>query len=410
MNRHTPQYPTSRRARPSRRRLGMTLTEVLMALMVMGIGLVSVITLFPLSILRSVEATKLTNATATRINAEAKIKASVSRGVTSTGGLEVINSAILNDPDRDGNVVTPHRNQNFIFDPLGATIGISDGRLPAMQASPGDPNNPYYNYTVFGDGPVSGTTYLRRYTFGLNTQGAAQEFVTSPDSFITLFDGIAGSAASEHRTFVPPVANATQLNFYGFPFDEYTSRRVQVTLFGSTANGESTMAVLPGFTTANNLVEFKRSATDPVPRTIPTRFASLERVTVDLPEDRYSWIATVRNKGATPSVSVAVFFRRSFSPEDEKIIDLMKMAGQHTYFVQGLNPDALPPGLKQGGWMLDLDSFRWWKIAQLKRDNARNGYWIATDSEEYDPGTSSNKPIKAVFPGNIVEVYNLKKG
>ncbi len=50
-----------------------TLTEVLVALMITSIGLVSVATLFPLSILRSVKATQLTSATDVRFNAEAAI-------------------------------------------------------------------------------------------------------------------------------------------------------------------------------------------------------------------------------------------------------------------------------------------------------------------------------------------------
>lgn len=414
MNRHTPQHPSSRAARPLRRRIGMTLTEVLMALMVMGIGLVSVITLFPLSILRSVEATKLTNATATRINAEAKIKASVSSSVSTAGTLEVIKSAILYDPDGDGNEDTKHLGENFVFDPLGAVIGIQDGNLTGTQFA----TNPYMQYTRFGDRAISPPNsvprYIRRYAFKLirmdelpASERRAANFVTSPDSFITLFDGVAGSAAAERRTFVPPAANAQQLNFYGSPFDEYTNNQVQVTLIGSTTTGETTTAILPGFTTANNLVEFKRSLTDTVVRRIPTRFASVDRVTVDLPENRYSWIATVRNTGSSPSASVAVFFRRSFSPEDEKIYGIMK-GGRHTYFTDSVNPNALPPGFKQGGWMFDLTHFRWWKITQLKWDNARNGYWFATDPEEYDDDAVES--IDAVFPGNIIEVYNLKKG
>ncbi len=54
---------------------GATLTEILMALMVMGIGLVSVASLFPISMLRSAQATKLTNAVLLKLQCEEYIQA-----------------------------------------------------------------------------------------------------------------------------------------------------------------------------------------------------------------------------------------------------------------------------------------------------------------------------------------------
>ncbi len=54
---------------------GATLTEILMALMVMGIGLVSVASLFPISMLRSAQATKLTNGVLLKLQCEEYIQA-----------------------------------------------------------------------------------------------------------------------------------------------------------------------------------------------------------------------------------------------------------------------------------------------------------------------------------------------
>jgi Tfp pilus assembly protein PilV len=53
---------------------GLTLVEVLMSMMVAGIGLLSVIVLLPLSFVRAVQATNLTNGTILRYNAESQIK------------------------------------------------------------------------------------------------------------------------------------------------------------------------------------------------------------------------------------------------------------------------------------------------------------------------------------------------
>ena len=54
-------------------RAGVTLVEVLMSLLIMGIGVSSLITLFPISAKRVIEATNMTNATVLRFTAEAVI-------------------------------------------------------------------------------------------------------------------------------------------------------------------------------------------------------------------------------------------------------------------------------------------------------------------------------------------------
>ena len=55
-------------------RRGVTLTEVLMSLMIMSIGISSVAVLFPLSMLRSLQATQLTNAALLKMNVELILK------------------------------------------------------------------------------------------------------------------------------------------------------------------------------------------------------------------------------------------------------------------------------------------------------------------------------------------------
>ena len=52
---------------------GTSLTEVLAAVLIMGVGVLAVMTLFPISILRSMQATQLTNATILSKRADALI-------------------------------------------------------------------------------------------------------------------------------------------------------------------------------------------------------------------------------------------------------------------------------------------------------------------------------------------------
>ena len=65
-------------------RSGATLTEVLISLLAMGIGVVAVATMFPISVLKSVRATQLTRAAILSMNANSQIHA---------------DQRFLNDPD-----------------------------------------------------------------------------------------------------------------------------------------------------------------------------------------------------------------------------------------------------------------------------------------------------------------------
>lgn len=409
------------------RRHAATLTEILMALMVMGIGLVSVISLFPLSLLRSVEATKLTNATLLRQNAEAIIKASVTTEEPPTippppDWIPTVNSsALVQDPDGNGKA-REHRGERFVVDPLGAWMMAGDGTATWLNG-PG-------SFTAFGDLNGDGTINnldnyydtdrdgtadrpIKRYGFGLASRGEAEALVTLPDSYITLFDGLAGtfSVGTDRMTVT---ASDSSLG-------EYVGSSVRVTVIDSTNHRSY---VEDANVEGPNVFE--------IVRPIPPRIAHFDRVLVEVPERRFTWLATVRRSGLSPSVSVATFFRRSYDPEDEKVFSLIKPVGTYnTYFMPlaSQNPpivgnsisgyDNLPPGFEVGNWMFDFNTFRWWKIAAIQGPvnipSVGMGYRIATDPEEIDipiwraPSGQVGVPIKAIFPRNIVEVFTLSK-
>ena len=100
-------------------RRGATLTEVLMSLMIMSIGVVSLATLFPISAKRVLEATNLTNATVLKYNAE---------------GIVDSFPNLIHEPDGDtvfGGILTSEDGRNYVVDPLGwldleSQIGIND--------------------------------------------------------------------------------------------------------------------------------------------------------------------------------------------------------------------------------------------------------------------------------------------
>jgi prepilin-type N-terminal cleavage/methylation domain-containing protein len=86
---------------------GVTLTEVLMSLMIMSIGISAVAVLFPISVLRSVQASQLTNAAILKYNAEALLR---------------IHKQFVFDPNGDGDLnehISARVERRYIIDPIG---------------------------------------------------------------------------------------------------------------------------------------------------------------------------------------------------------------------------------------------------------------------------------------------------
>ena len=71
-----------------------------------------------------------------------------------------------------------------------------------------------------------------------------------------------------------------------------------------------------------------------------------------------------------------------------------------------------PPGLKVGGYMFDVNTFRWLKIAsidEVKTGPAAPFIRFTTDPEDVDPSPRPRASFPAMFPNNVVEAYTLKK-
>ncbi len=114
---------------------GTTLTEVLMALLCMGIGVVAVASLFPIALLRSAQATQLTTATILRFNAETTID--LYNGYDTTLPYNSNNNRnLIYNPDLGTTSDTGIGDQNntgYLIDPLGAMIVRTDQGRPIAQ-------------------------------------------------------------------------------------------------------------------------------------------------------------------------------------------------------------------------------------------------------------------------------------
>ena len=144
-------------------RAGATLSDALIALLVMSIGIVSLASLFPVAVLKTAKANQLTVATGIRYNAEEFTK--------------LYPAALLNpDPrDRNGPMGVPDGNPQeynlarpFLLDPLALTVGRQLGGPPIG---------------MFG---MAGL--IPRYDAGFDTIAEADSVFASGDSWTARYD------------------------------------------------------------------------------------------------------------------------------------------------------------------------------------------------------------------------------
>ncbi len=176
--------PSSRITAPVRRRSGITLTEILIAIMILGIGLVSLATLFPIGLLRLRDAARWSRS-ATLLQTAASD--AVSRGLFSshsfqiadqlnyrynlppwytTASLEQYNPLVQDTPFYGGDWFTTGQNGTTV---LGAQTTVGPG-LPFAY-------DPLWRYQTIGPNgangyyldPLNQSTFEARFGYGLTT-------------------------------------------------------------------------------------------------------------------------------------------------------------------------------------------------------------------------------------------------
>ena len=157
-------------------RSGVTLVEVLMALMIMAIGVSSVAVLFPISVLRSIQATQLTNGAIVKYNVESIVD---------------IKPELIFDPDGDFVHLDPsisaaarratleehvrgQENRNYIVDPFGFYTHAADGNgaLALRFGNYGTAPGPTTGVPRFGGGLVT--------TNGRKVEGTSTRYPPAP--------------------------------------------------------------------------------------------------------------------------------------------------------------------------------------------------------------------------------------
>lgn len=355
-------------------RLGATLIEVTISLLIMAIGIISLASLFPLSVLRSVRGNQLTMGTNHRYNAEAMID---------------IYPEIVHDPDSD-NDYSEHLGTAYVFDPLGAT-------MEPLPSTPG----------TLGS--------LTRYAAGLSAvQSAAPstpsaDFVcTSGDTFTQRFDEIA-TAQTTHQVTLPTltagaVPNLTDTRLVLFNAND-TMSQVRP-LFGIVGNN----AIWNEDTDSDGAVDAGEDVNGngvlDVSGPLPATFGTVGRVRIETQERRFTWMLTVRKDPAgVADVTVVVFFRRRFG-------DSVSSATEHAdedpwtntnAFIAGSTQVTLPIAafeyVRRGSHILDSVNAYWYRIENVSVDSSNTTITLDT------PARAAGD--EAILMHGIVDVYPL---
>ncbi len=345
--------------RPPARRGGVTLTEVLMATMLMGIGVVTLATLFPISIMRSVRATQLTNATILRYNVESLIETDL---------------RLVYDPDQDGNT-NEHQGTNYVIDPMGYWRATA----PALRP-------------VFGNdaqGAVKGG--VGRFNFGSGSLNEARDAVTLPDSWVRQVESYPTAQPTDAGGGEGQVVldDLTTADLSGISTAATAPSRL---VFFSADNKKSETRIIKDSGIAGLTLTFLGS--------VPS--LNVARVVIETQEERYTWMLTVRNNSSgQANVDVVVYFRRSFGEEDEYVHDAQFRKNSNKVLINYLTVNK--PYLRKGGFVLDVSNNVWYRIQDIENETSSSAR-LVLDRSAVDSSTGGGG---AILPRGIVDVFPI---
>lgn len=427
-----------------RKRRGVTLMEVLMSVMIMSIGVVSLASLFPISILRGVQATKLTNATVLRYNAEALIDA--------------FPLPLVFDPDNDSatdSIDYQRRNRKYIVDPLGSFYASEDGT--GIES-------------VFGhDGSFGSTTSIPRYNARMTTLLSASNFFSQQDSWTLLYEGIPSGVSTDRKMISIDIADISSGTN---PAGIVSLSELQSILNGSVAGGRvlifdstgkqaierrvvgSGINVGPGIGMGDISFYDPPTTTEPTPDDDPLPnnglYGAPSKIRIEIFDQRYSYLLTVRRQIATnvASVDVVVFFRRNFNPEFETVHSVTdfisewdpgpdgdwgvtmvdddndgttdERAGEQGWpgsddfqrrtFRLHFNTSVDRPKLTRGGYVFDTKNARWYQIQKIEDEMSATPLITLDQPIVESINTTADRSVPTpglILMPNVVQVYPL---
>lgn len=420
-------------------RTGVTLTEVLMSLMIMSLGVSAVAVLFPISVLRSVQATQLTNSAILKYNAEALIQ---------------LNPELVFDPDGPLGLSLQQHTQNprkrYLVDPLGfatslqetsgnRTIANQFGVAATYTTKPGF-SNPYLGYgpplvrfggdlesspllTGLPGGEPARSEALRALNLiASKTARLGDSWKAVLDTFAVSVHGSGGGVylddsvdmadfgyvpSSDPTVGMPPipvtspqVPDSESFRIVVFSVDGKFSQSFPLTGIKDLGVGSSPRwlaswsedLALDG----SVVLDLNRNGSNDF-RTLPLEFGGFAgRVLIETNQGHdYSWILTVRRTpdGNINGIDVVSRFSQRSEPTDEIAFLATFVAGSNLIGV--VYPDNAEPFLKKGGFVFDATNARWYRIQDYVDSNTGTPYdAVITTVETIGEGAGEDQLLR----------------
>ncbi len=446
---------------------GVTLSEVLVSMLIMSVGVVSLATLFPISVLRTAQATQLTHAVFTRNNAEAAVESN----------LGLLSNAQIYGFSGLG-----------VIDPLGVQL-VGTLTVSSLGVGVGTPVGVVRRTDGLASSSITAAQRL----------ALAEQLATLPDSWSLVREEAATATLASLAASPPTIAVGNATTGLNVRNGQYPSNaRHRMVMFDATGR----FAVLQPLYQVSGLnlswwnVNGSGASLTTGPY-LPTGFTPT-RVRIEAQDRRYTWMMTARKRwtpvgpvagadgGAgvsgtdddgvngtddngelhisgsdddpnwTAELDVAVFYNRSFRAADETAYALTYpvtitpagnyipgdlTAGNWTGFdggwgVKGVDddeangPDDLAeqgwpgsddnrtvivtyavgakPYLKKGSYMLEPSQLKWYRIVDLKEASTTTTVLLLDQNLRYPPTTAATVPsVTGIFMRGIVEVFSL---
>ncbi|HEV7999972.1 MAG TPA: hypothetical protein VGP63_08840 [Planctomycetaceae bacterium] len=420
--------PASVAANRRASRAGLTLVEVLMSMLVTGIGVLSVIVLLPLSFVRAVQATNLTNGTILRYNAESALD---------------VNPRLLlrwqpNQVYAVGDTIVPKNlvppvalkvttaGTSGLVEPGWAPAGTTnDGagtlvwtaQLAGAYTSPILPLGSQYppcfvidplgwnalgaplqtNFGNNGAGGIDANAALR-FNGELATPGLAVQQVTLPDSWVEQARGPVTAFTPTSATLSGPDLAGVGYSTPAAPAAAYPIPVMSRTVLIDSTGKVSQTRIITGTTPATGIVSW----TDPLTGTFSPVSARVETQ-----DTRYTWILTVRpsSAGGTSNVTVTVFFNRPLVADDEQVYQASGSDGVLTPFTVTY-PAGKKPFVKKGGFLFDCYFGRWYRITNIANDTGSQ-MQVYVDSPRPQTDVITNLNFGVVCMRGVVDQFPI---
>ena len=379
-------------------RTGVTLTEVLMSLMIMSIGISAVAVLFPLATLRSIQANRLTHGAILKYNVEGILQAEPN---------------LIFDPDSDGDLqehFVPVGQRNYVVDPFGFYTLYADAN-PFYATYGNDGTNPGF-LTRWGggvqtlDAPPQLTTpthlsALRLLGLVKSNQGDGWSLNIDTTALNTVTAGgmvlgvtlptdldLRDTATSELlMSSFPGGANFEYLipdpelyRIVLYSLDGQRSQTFPLTHIDTTTNTAYWSEDIDGDGTADH--DYNMNGTGDI-RPLPVEFgASVGRVILQSRKvNDFNWMLTVRRRsdGFVRNVDVVVRYSDGADALNERLFEAMFVRGSTAigirYPYRANAADKTTPKFRKGGFVFDAQNARWYRIQDYREVPVGNIGW-----------------------------------